>query len=327
MANIHKAVICGAGFLGTNIARSLLSSTGAIAFRVQPSSRKPDGVYKKLKGEISHPQQEKLLQSVPADVTDPESLRTAFKDASFVVSLVGLMNGTEDDFDRIQWKGASNVARAAQHVGAKLVHISAIGADSTSDIPYFRTKGLGEQAVFEHCPTATVIRPSLVFGPEDDFFNRFKKLSTFLPFLPVFGGGTSRFQPVFVGDIARAVEIISKLDSNAQNGVSGKVIEAGGPEVFTYRQLMEMVLRYSERRRMILSLPYSVGIIQGAVLEQLPQNLFTVTRSQVQQLKQDNVVGVTPQQSSHEVISLEQFFKEQGSPKPTSMHDVLPNYL
>lgn len=114
--------------------------------------------------------EQRLLPSVPVDVTKPTTLSSAFESASLVVSLVGLLQGSPADFERIQWRGAENVAKAAQAVGAKLVHISAIGADPTSHIPYARTKGLGENAVFEACPTATVIRPSIIFGPGDGFF-------------------------------------------------------------------------------------------------------------------------------------------------------------
>lgn len=164
-----------------------------------------------------------------------------------VVSLVGIMHGTPAEFDRIQHKGAENVARAAKDAGAKLVHFSAIGADKLSTIPYFKTKGLGEEAVFRANPEATIIRPSLVFGPGDGFFavrarifmlnwcdltgtQRFATLSKVLPFLPVFDGGKTKFQPVYVGDIARLVEIISRNDPKVRKAVDGHIIEAGGPE-------------------------------------------------------------------------------------------------
>ena len=323
MANVHKAVICGAGFLGSSIARSLVASS----IRVQATSRHPERVYDKLKNELAPTELEHLLAPVSADITKPETLTAAFRDAKFVISLVGLMQGSDADFDRIQWKGAENVARAAQEAGSKLVHFSAIGADPESDIPYFRTKGLGERAVFEQCPTATVIRPSLVFGPEDNFFNRFKRLSTFLPFLPVFGGGTSLFQPVYVGDLARVVELMARGDPGVDKELAGKVIEAGGPDVLSYRQIMESVLRYSERSRLILSLPFWVGILQGTVLEQLPPNLFTVTRSQVKQLGQDNMVGVTPVHPPHDMIPLQTVFQNRRLGELASLHKVLPQYL
>lgn len=193
----------------------------------------------------------RLLHPVAVDITKPETLAPAFKGASVVVSLVGILHGTPEAFEKIQWRGAENVARAAQNAGAKLIHISAIGANPESKLAYERTKGLGEQAVLETCPTATVIRPSIVFGPEDDFFNvssihstylslrlmiiftsmqRFARLSKFLPFMPVFGGGNSLFQPVYVDDVSQAVEIISRDDEEIRQLVDGKIIEAGGPD-------------------------------------------------------------------------------------------------
>jgi len=179
------------------------------------------------------------------------------------------------------------VAKWVKEGGAKLVHVSAIGADATSDIPYARTKGLGEQAIWETCSKATVVRPSLVCGPEDDFFNRFAKLSLFLPFMPVFEGGTTRFQPVYVGDLA---ECIQRVITDENDAFAGKTIECGGPKVYTYRQLMEMILQLKHRYRPILSLPYTVGYLQGWVLEKLPVNIFTVTQDQVRLLQYDNVV-------------------------------------
>lgn len=166
------------------------------------------------------------------------------------MSLVGILQGTPEQFDKIQWHGAENVALAAKSVGAKLIHISAIGANKDSDIPYARTKALGEAAVFSACKNATIIRPSIVFGPGDGFFavclisfswwhlllfipscQRFATLSSFLPFMPVFGGGTTKFQPVYAGDVARAVEIATRtLDNAAMDATDGKVIEAGGPD-------------------------------------------------------------------------------------------------
>ena len=159
------------------------------------------------------------------------------------------MHGSREDSDRVQHRGAQNVARAAQGVGAKLIHFSAIGADPRSDIPYFQTKGLGEKAVLKENPNSTIIRPSLVFGPGDGFFSvcidtpqvvvklnaclpsqKFATMSSFMPFLPVFAGGTTKFQPVYVGDLASLVEMLSRDDPAVRSIVDGKTIEAGGPD-------------------------------------------------------------------------------------------------
>ncbi|KAK0466461.1 uncharacterized protein EV420DRAFT_1261166 [Desarmillaria tabescens] len=317
----QKIIICGAGFIGKQIARTLTRNQKH-NFRVQLSSRHPQKSYDQLNESTPFGT---LLKPVSVDVRDTSSLTAAFEGSSLVVSLVGIMHGSPKDFEDIQWRGASNVSKAAQSVGAKLVHFSSIGADPWSSIPYTRTKGLGEISVLENCPSATVIRPSLVFGPEDDFFNRFSRLSRFLPILPVFGGGTSKFQPVYVEDLARAVEIIATADAKVKNDMSGKIMEAGGPDVFTYRELMGLVLKYNGRYRPIVSLPFFVGRIQGFFLEKLPINMFTVTRAQIEQLKFDNVVQNVPEGSS-KFVSFEKLVTAHYEP-PRSVHDVLPGYL
>ena len=189
-----KVVVCGAGFLGMsclarrwitsrvivgrNIAHAIAQGATDSAPRlIRVSSRHPEKTHSALLQSVPP---SRLLPPVALDVTVPETLFPAFQDAQVVVSLVGLLTGTPEDFNRIQWKGAENVARAAKAVDAKLVHVSAIGADINSKVPYIRTKGLAEQAIFHLCPDATIIRPSLVFGPDDDFFN-------VLPFLTASG--------------------------------------------------------------------------------------------------------------------------------------------
>lgn len=167
-------------YQGTHVARTLAFSPNAL---VQLTSRNPDALLRNLSYESSSPGAR--FTAVPADITDPATLKPAFESASAVVSLVGLLHGTEKQFEDIQWRGAENVARAAKYAGAKLVHLSAIGASLGSDVPYFRTKALGEQAVFGICPDATVLRPSLVFGPGDGFFAvRALALVLFLSFFP-----------------------------------------------------------------------------------------------------------------------------------------------
>lgn len=174
----HKIVVCGAGFLGhfttidayncsnmslgSNIARTL--AAGNASRQIQISSRHPQKTLDALNNASSQ------FSAVPLDITKPETLKFAFRDAAVVISLVGIMHGSPSDFERIQWKGAENVAHAAKNAGARLIHFSAIGADEQSSIPYARTKALAERVVFEICPNATIIRPSLVFGPGDDFF-------------------------------------------------------------------------------------------------------------------------------------------------------------
>ncbi|KAF5384882.1 hypothetical protein D9615_001314 [Tricholomella constricta] len=317
----HKIVVCGAGFLGSSIARAVAASSwGHRTPQVQLSSRRPDKVHAVLKHSIPS---DRLLPPVPLDVTKPATLPPAFSDADVVISLVGVIHGSPKDFEDIQLKGAENVATAAKYARAKLIHFSAIGADPQSTIPYARTKGLAETSILHICPDATIIRPSLVFGPDDDFFNRFSRLSKYLPCLPVFAGGKSRFQPVYVGDLARAVEILARGDPSVNSMAAGKIMEAGGPEIFTFKQLMELVLQYNNRYRPVISVPIQVGLLQGAIMEKLPRNLFTLTRAQVKQLELDNIVNPSPSADS---ISFKDFLEKHSGPL-TSVHDILPTYL
>ncbi|KAG5353661.1 hypothetical protein C0989_003798 [Termitomyces sp. Mn162] len=281
-----------------SIVRTLAASSfGRDIPQIQISSRHPNKVHNILKNTIP---QDRLLPPVSLDITKPETLPLAFRNANVVISLVGVLNGSPKAFEEIQLKGAENVAQAAKGAGAKLIHFSAIGADPQSEIMYAKTKGLAEHSILQICPDATIIRPSLVFGPEDDFFN-----------------------PVYVEDLARAVEIIARDDPDVRKLVQGCIMEAGGPEIFTFKQLMELVLMHNKRYRPIISLPYAVGLLQGAVLEKLPTNLFTVTRDQVKQLSSDNVINPS---SLPGVISFKDLLERYSGPL-TSVHDVLPTYL
>ncbi|KAJ3721664.1 nucleoside-diphosphate-sugar epimerase [Lentinula raphanica] len=336
-----KVVICGAGFLGQLLLHAIhieltsytgkhiaqtLASRSTLTHHIQLASRNPQKLHALLKETLPYPP--RILPPATIDITNSSTLLPAFSGASLVVSLVGIMHGSPADFERIQWKGAENVAKAAKEVGARLVHVSAIGADRESHIPYNRTKALGEEAVRDK--DVVVLRPSIVFGPEDDFFNRFSKLSKFLPFLPVFGGGTSRFQPVYVGDIARAVEIIARNDPAINAMVGGKMIECGGPDVLTYKEIMKLVLKHNQRTRPIVSLPFWMGKLQGAVMERFPVNLFTVTRAQVEQLKSDNVVENFSSTGADyfPFDTLVEKYAVPGTRSPlNSVHDILPQYL
>ncbi|KAF8341308.1 NAD(P)-binding protein [Cantharellus anzutake] len=318
----NKVVICGAGFLGSYIAHQFARNPQYI---IHLASRAPYPLHDRIirQGRSEQPSPEpphisRFGQPFQLDVTKPVTLKPAFESADTVVSLVGVLHGTQRQFEEIQWKGAQNVATAAKEAGARLIHVSAIGADPNSSIPYFRTKGLAEEFVRQEVPDAVIIRPSLIFGPGDGFFARFAALSRFLPFLPVFGGGSTRFQPVYAGDIARFMDLSTRPGSNISHHTAGKVIEAGGPEVFTYREMMELVLKYTGRKRPILSLPFVVGKAQGFVLEKLPTNLLTVTRDQVEQLKNDNV--------AKDNSFLDLLVQGDGS-GPTSIHQILPTYL
>ncbi|KZV88373.1 NAD(P)-binding protein [Exidia glandulosa HHB12029] len=310
------ALVGGTGFLGRHIA-AYLKTKGLYAIRV--GTRSPTRA-RNVHGEDN-------VQVVQADVTQPDTLATAFSGADVVVSLAGYLQASEAQFDLVQRRGAGNVAAAARNAGASLVHVSAIGADPRSSLPYWRTKALGEQEVLKELPTATIIRPSLVFGPGDEFFGRFAKLARILPFMPVFDGGVSRFQPVYVGDIAKFVELCARGTPEVSSAVSGKVVEAGGPEIFTYRELMQLVLKYSHRRRPILSLPSAVGKFQAFFSEKLPPNLFSLTRDQIEQLKYDNIVAADPRLQPQTLDFDDFLLRFSDDPKLASVHEILPRYL
>lgn len=166
------------------------------------------------------------------DVTDRDSLRGVLEGSDAVINTVGLLQASRKTFEAVQHEGAENVARITRENNAKLVQISAIGADASSRLPYPRTKALGEQAALSECPDCSIVRPSLIFGPGDSFFNRFAWLAKYMPFLPVFGTGETLFQPVYVGDVAAAVALCaeSRSDERIATRVNGKITEAGGPE-------------------------------------------------------------------------------------------------
>ncbi|KAG9287003.1 hypothetical protein G9A89_022967 [Geosiphon pyriformis] len=271
-------VVGGTGFIGKYVAKAFIRDPNN---SIQLVARNPKIDELRNLGE-------QILKPIKSDITSQPNVSDACRGANIIVNLVGIMheNPPKYTFDTVQHQGARHVAIAAKENNAQLVHVSAIGANSQSGIPYAKTKGLGEAAVREVCPNATILRPSLVFGPEDDFFNRFAKLARFLPFMPVFGGGTTKFQPVYVWDLASAIFKVS-TDSRFQ----GKIIEIGGPIIYTYREIMQLTLDQAGMRRLILSLPWAVGLIQGFFLEKLPLNLFTITRDQVNLLRNDNIVG------------------------------------
>ncbi|KAG8853792.1 hypothetical protein FRC20_001160 [Serendipita sp. 405] len=297
MSHTHKVVICGAGFIGSYIARAFAAATPGV--HIVLASRNPGKLETNLSKSV-----DATVSASSMDVTNIASVRSVMKDA-------------------LQWKGAENVATAAQEVGAKVIHFSAIGADPSSPLVSPRTKGLGEQAVLNVSPAATIIRPSLVFGPGDSFFSRFATLSRFLPFMPVFGGGASRFQPIYVGDLARLVELCSHTErSEVKRLVEGKILEAGGPDVFTYKEIMQLVLKYTGRWRPIISAPFWVGNIQGAIFEQLPENILSISRDQISQLKLDNIVADKGQEKL-----VTELLQMQGDGPRKSVHDVLPSYL
>lgn len=274
-------VFGGSGFVGTQVVRALARR----GWRIRVAVRNPILAYKlRPLGDVGQ------IQLVQANVAVPATVERALEGAEACVNLAGLLYETPGRrFRTVHVDGARNVAEAAAARGvSKLVQMSAIGANPKSRSIYARTKGEGEAAARKGVPTATVIRPSVVFGLEDHFFNRFAAMATWSPALPLVGGGKTRFQPVFVGDVAAAVARCLEDSSTA-----GQTYELGGPEIFSFKELMQIVLRETRRSRLLLPIPFPVASLIG-----LGGNLmaFTpirpeLTSDQVLLLHEDNVVA------------------------------------
>jgi uncharacterized protein YbjT (DUF2867 family) len=271
------AVLGGSGFIGRYVVKRLAERGEVLTVGGRHASA---ATFLRLKGEVG---QVGLVNiAIDSEATLPEFLEG--KDA--LINCVGILKEHgRQTFDRVHHLAPAKLARLAREAGvARLIHISAIGADPRSTSAYARSKAAGEQAVKDAFPTATILRPAIVFGPEDDFFNRFARLATISPFVPLIGGGETRFQPVYVGDVADAV--IRALDDPA---ASGRTYELGGPKIYTFRALMELMLAEIKRKRWFIDLPFGIASLQARLLSILPNPPLTV--DQVEMLKRDNVVS------------------------------------
>jgi NADH dehydrogenase len=270
-------VFGGSGFIGRYVVKRLAER----GFIVRVAVRDPEAaLFLKPMGVPG--------QIVPmgVSVTDDAGVAAVVAGAEVVVNLVGILHETRKaTFKAIHGEAPGRIGRAAATAGARaVVQLSAIGADAASPSAYARTKAEGEQAVREAFPSATVLRPSIVFGPEDGFFNRFAALAQFVPALPLYGGGETKFQPVYVGDVADAV--MAALD---RADAAGRTYELGGPRVYSFRELLHYILTVTGRRRLLLPLPWSVGRMQARLFELLPNP--PLTRDQLLLLQRDNVVA------------------------------------
>jgi NADH dehydrogenase len=242
---------------------------------------------------------------------DDEQVLPAFLDgANAVVNCVGILaERGRQTFERTHHLGPAGLARLAREAGVeRLIHISAIAADSRSRSAYARTKAQGEAAVRDSFPTATILRPSIVFGPEDQFFNRFATMAMISPALPLIGGGRTRFQPVYVGDVADAV-----LKCLEEPATAGRTYELGGPKIYTFRELVELLLGEIRRKRLLIDLPFGVAELQARLMALLPNP--PLTPDQVELLKQDNVVSAGALGLAALDIT------------PTAVETILPAYL
>jgi NADH dehydrogenase len=241
-------------------------------------------------------------------------VEAAARDAHVLVNLVGILaEGGRQRFDRVHAYGAEQVALAASAHGARLVHVSAIGADENSPAAYARSKAAAEKLILSAQPQSVIMRPSILFGPEDDFFNRFATLARMSPVLPLIGGGETRFQPVFVGDVATA--IADAVDGKLR---AGTIYELGRPEVRTFKQLMQFVLATIERKRLLVPLPFFAAKLQAAILQFAPPPL-TLTPDQVELLRVDNIVSEAAKAEGRTLQGI--------GIEPDSIEAIVPSYL
>ncbi len=297
-------VFGGSGFLG----RHLVQALARRGYRVRVAVRRPD-----LANHVTYLGNVGQIQPVQANVRVRWSVDRAVKGADHVINLVAILNESgRQTFNAVQEFGAHAVAEAARAEGAGLTHVSAIGADTESESAYASAKARGENAVLKTVKNALVVRPSIMFGPEDHFFNRFANMARFSPVLPLIGGGHTKFQPVYVGDVAEA--IARHVDGTIDGG---RILELGGPRVLTFRECMEEMLEVIDRKRMLVHVPWWVARIQGAILGILPNPLLTT--DQVKQLQNDNVVSEKATQDGRTLEGL--------GIKPRTIEAILPTYL
>jgi len=296
----------GSGFVGRYIARRMAKA----GWRVRVAVRRPnEAMHVKPYGTVGQ------VEPVFCNIRDDNSVRAVARGADAVVNCVGTFDRKgKNNFDAVQSEGAARIARIAAEEGvARLVQISAIGADADSDSIYAQTKAQGEKGVLDAFPGAVILRPSVIFGPEDNFFNRFAGMTRFSPVLPVVGAET-RFQPVYVDDVAQAAEM------GATGAAPSGIYELGGPDVNTFRELMQQMLKVIRRRRLIMNIPFGIAGLMGWSFDLVQTLSFglippQITRDQVRSLRVDNVV-------SQEARG----FSDLGI-RPMAMEVVLPDYL
>ncbi len=294
----------GSGFLGRHVVRALAKRH----YRIRAAVRRPE-----LANHLQPLGRVGQIHAVQANLRHTASVEAAARDAQVLVNLVGILfERGRQRFTAVHTYGAEQVALAASAHGARMVHVSAIGADEQSHSVYARSKAAAERLVLAAQPQAVIMRPSILFGPEDDFFNRFASLARMSPALPLIGGGMTRFQPVFVGDVASA--IADAVDGNLRGGA---VYELGGPEVKTFKQLIQYVLATIERKRLLLPIPFFAAKLQAAFLQYMPKPMLTP--DQVELLRADNVVsqGAIADGRTLQGLGIE----------PESIEAIVPSYL
>ncbi|MDX7950411.1 complex I NDUFA9 subunit family protein [Lichenihabitans sp. Uapishka_5] len=307
-------VFGGSGFLGRYVVRSLAQR----GWRVRVASRRPDlAFHLQPLGRVGQ------IHAVQANLRYPASLAAAMRGSDAVVNLVGILaEAGQQNFETVHVSGTRAIARAAKDHGiGALLQVSAIGADAKGASAYARTKAAAEAAAREILPETMVVRPSILFGPEDDFFNRFAALARISPVMPLIGGGTTRFQPAYVGDVAEA--IARSLEGAATPGVT---YELGGPEILTFEQILRYICAETGRKRAMVSIPAGLAsgpaalseVINGLTLGALP-SMFQLTRDQLKLLEQDNVVSAAATTAGHTFAGL--------GIQPQTVEAITPTYL
>lgn len=297
-------VFGGSGFLGRHVVRALAKRD----YRIRVAVRRPE-----LAGHLQPLGRVGQIHAVQANLRYPASLKAAMRDSHVAINLVGILAESGAQlFNGVQRDGAAAIAQAAADAGARMVHVSAIGADEMAVSHYARSKGEGEAAVHAILPETTILRPSVVFGPEDQFTNRFAGMARMSPVVPLVGADT-KLQPVYVGDVASAV-----ADAVSGKMKLGAVYELGGPEVMTMREIIEVILKVIERKRMLLSLPFGLASAQAQFLQFAPGAL-KLTPDQVTLLKDDNVVSEAAKTDGRTLQGL--------GIAPDSLEAIAPAYL
>jgi uncharacterized protein YbjT (DUF2867 family) len=307
-------VFGGAGFVGRHVVRALARK----GWRIRVACRRPD-----LANHLQPLGRVGQIHAVQANMRYPASIAAALRGADAAINLVSILRPTgRQTFEAVNSFGARAFARLAREAGVhRIVHVSALGADIHSDSDYARTKGEAEQAILDEHKNAVILRPSVIFGPEDEFINRFAALARLMPIMPLFGGGDTRFQPIYVGDVAQAV--VRSLDADI---LAGSIYELGGPEIKTMHEIVEFVCDQIGRKRLLVPVPSHIGHYVALGLEiadsltfGLMPDMIMTTRDQVKLLGRDNIVSQQANESGHNLRSL--------GVEPESMDSIIPPYL
>lgn len=301
MSAKRVTVVGGTGFLGQYVVRNLANA----GYLVTVISRYPTQAEElKVCGDVGQ------VTLVAGDIRNVAAFTNILEQSWAVVNLVGVLyESGKQNFNNLHAEGAGNLAKAASKAGVeRFIQISALGVDEASNSKYANTKHDGEKAVLKHFPDATILRPSVLFGEEDNFFNQFARMACWSPALPLIGGGKTRFQPVYVGDVAEAVCVALE-----HNNTQGRIYELGGPRVYSFKQILHYICNVTGKKRWYVPLPFWAAKLKATFLQMLPNPLLT--RDQVRLLKTDNVVHDSAKNFEHLGIV------------PRGIDEVVPSYL